>query len=89
MTDTFKITAYDRTKDVVTVDFVLGAKGSFSGGTFIGVKLSGIPKDSVAGVKSYFRAYADGYINGKINETDKQADIPLDVQALLNTATDF
>lgn len=89
MADTFKVTAYDKVKDVVTVDFKVDPRTNFAGGTYNGVKISGIPKDSVANVKAFFRSYVDGYINGKIVEQAKEADIATEVAALLNVTTDF
>lgn len=87
--DTFTITAYDKTNDVVTVTFVLQAQNGFAGGTFTGVKISQPPKDTVANVQAFFRGYVNAFIAGKLTEQNDQADISSAVKALLNVATGF
>ena len=80
---TFTITAYNKTTDTVTVNF------NDNGATYTGIKIQGIPKDTVANVKAYIKAYADAYAAGKATESAAQADISAEVKALLNVATEF
>lgn len=87
--DTFTITAFNRNTDTVTVTFVLQARTGFAGGTFAGQKLQGMPRDTVANVKSYFRTYVNGLIAGKQSEDTAQTDASVDVKALVNVATEF
>lgn len=87
--DTFTVTAYNKTTGVVTVTLVLQARTGFAGGTFTGVKVTGPPKDTVANIKAFFRAYADAFIAGKIAEGEHESDISNEVKTLLNVATDF
>ncbi len=86
--DAFKITGYDKTKDVVTVDFAVAAREGFAPATFLGVKISGIPKDSVDSVKRFMKNYIEAYISGKIIESQREADIATEVKALLNVTTE-
>jgi hypothetical protein len=79
--DTFTITNYVKATDTVTFSVTL------DGQTYTGLKLQGIPKDSVDSVKAYFRKYADAYKAGKLLEVE--TDIPNEVKALLNTPTEF
>ena len=81
--ETFKITAYDKNTDIALVTFVVGGK------TYTDVKVSGIPKDTVENVKLRMRAYVDAYVAGKAQEAAAKADIPNEVKALLNVATEF
>lgn len=81
--DTFTITAYNKTTDTATFNVTVG------GQTYTGLKTQGIPKDSVASVKAFFRDKADAYAAGKAQESAAQADIPNEVKALLNVATEF
>jgi hypothetical protein len=81
--DTFTITAYDKVKDTVTFNVTV------DGQKFTGLKLQGIPKDSVSNVKAFFRSHADAYIAGKAQEAAAQADIANEVKALLNTPTEL
>jgi len=81
--DTFTITAYNAATDTVTFNATVG------GQTFTGLKVQGIPKDSVDSVKAFFRQYADAYKAGKQQEAEAQSDIPNEVKALLNTPTEF
>lgn len=87
--DTFTVTAYNKNTDVATITFVLVARTGFAGATFTGVKISGIPKDTIANVKSFLRSYADAFIAGKVTEGSQQADISDEVKTLLNIATEF
>lgn len=89
--DTFKVTSYNKDTGIAVVTFVVGGK------TYTGVKVAGVPKGSVEqtpkenvdAVKSYMRSYVDAYIAGKAQEAAAKADIPLEVKALLNVATEF
>jgi hypothetical protein len=81
--DTFTITAYNKATDTVTFNCTL------NGQSYTGLKLQGIPKDTVANVKAFMRAHADAYIAGKAQEAKAQADIANEVKALLNVATGF
>lgn len=81
--DTFTITAYTKVTDTVTVTFNVG------GTTYTGVKIQGIPHDTVDNVKTFMRNYAIAYKAGKDAELAHQADISNEVKALLNTATGF
>jgi hypothetical protein len=87
--DTFTITAYSAPTDVATVTFVLQNQSGFTGGTFAGNKLKGVPKDTVANVKTFMRQYVDSYIQGKKEETAAAANVSSEVAALLNVATGF
>lgn len=81
--DTFKVTSYNKDTDVALVTFVVGGK------TYTGVKVSGIPKDTVESVKLRMREYVDAYVAGKAVEAAAKADIPNEVKALLNVATEL
>lgn len=81
--DTFTITAYNVNTDVATVTFFVG------GVTFIGVNLTGVPKNTVANVKAYMLAYVNAYKAGKALEAAKVTAINAEVAALLNVATPF
>ncbi len=81
--DTFKITAYNKDTGIAVVTFVVGGK------TYTGVKVASVPKDSVESVKAYMRQYVEAYKAGKGAEAAAKADIPLEVKALLNVATEF
>lgn len=81
--DKFTVTGYAKATDTVTVTLVV------DGTTYTGVKIQGIPKDSVANVKAFFRAYVDAFKAGKAQEAATQADIAAEVKALLNVATEF
>lgn len=87
--DTFTVTAYNKNTDVATITFVLVGRTGFAGGTFTGVKISGIPKDTITNVKAFLRSYADAFIAGKVSESNQQADISDEVKTLLNIATEF
>lgn len=80
---TFTITGYSKTTDTVTVNF------NDDGTIYTGVKVQGIPKDSVANVKAFMDAYATAYAAGKAQEAATKADIANEVKALLNVATEF
>ena len=81
--DTFKVTGYNKDTGIAVVTFVVGRK------TYTGVKVASVPKDSVNSVKEYMRKYVDAYAAGKAQESSAKADIPLEVKALLNVATEF
>jgi hypothetical protein len=83
MMDTYKITAYDKETGIAVVTFKIG------GTTYTGVKVASVPKDSVESVTAYMRKYVDAYMAGKAQEAEAKADIPLEVKALLNVATEF
>ncbi len=87
--DKFTITGYSKATDVVTVTFVLQAKTGFAGGTFTGVKITGLPKDSIASVKAFLRSYTDAFVRGKQSEDSAQSDISTEVKTLLNVEQDF
>lgn len=89
MADTFRITNYVAATDIATITFVLDPRPGFNGGTFAGVTMHGVPKDTVDNVKAFFRQYADAYISGKQNEAARQASISSEVAALLNVPTGF
>ena len=80
---TFTITAYNKTTDTVTVNF------NDNGTIYTGVKIQGVPKDTVANVKTFMDNYATAYAAGKAKEAAAQADIAAEVKALLNVATEF
>ena len=80
---TFTITAYNKTTDTVTVNF------NDNGTVYTGVKIQGIPKDTVANVKTFMDNYATAYAAGKAQEASAQADIANEVKALLNVVTEF
>ena len=80
---TFTITGYARATDTVTASF------NDNGTVYTGVKIQGIPKDSVPNVKAFMDAYATAYAAGKAQEAATQADIANEVKALLNVATEF
>lgn len=80
---TFTITAYNKTTDTVTVNF------NDNGTVYTGVKIQGVPKDTVANVKTFMDNYATAYAAGKAQEAAAQADIANEVKALLNVATEF
>lgn len=81
--DTFTITGYAKATDTATITFVI------DGTTYAGVKIQGIPKDTVANVKTFLKNYVDAYKAGKAKEAAAQADIANEVKALLNVATGF
>lgn len=81
--DTFTITGYQKLTDTVTVTFNVG------GNTYTGVKIQGIPHDTVDNVKAFMRTYVDAYKAGKYQEAAAQADIATEVKALLNAPTGF
>ena len=81
--DTFTITGYAKATDTATVSFTV------DGTTYTGLKIQGIPKDTVEAVATYIRGYADAYIAGKTVEANAQLDISNEVKALLNTPTEF
>lgn len=87
--DTFTVTAYSKTTDVATITFVLQAAGDFPGGTFTGVKITGLPKSTINDVKAFLRTYVNAFIAGKIAESNAQSDISNEVKTLLNVATGF
>ena len=80
---TFTITAYNKTTDTVTVNF------NDNGTVYTGVKIQGVPKDTVANVKTFMDNYATAYAAGKAQEASAQADIANEVKALLNVVTEF
>jgi len=81
--DTFKVTGYNKNTGIAVVTFVVGGK------TYTGVKVAGVPKDTVANVTAHMRSYVDAYIAGKAVQAAAVADIPNEVKALLNVATEF
>lgn len=81
--DKFTITGYAKATDTATVTLLV------DGTTYTGVKIQGIPHDTVANVKAFFRAYVDAFKAGKATEATAQADISTEVKALLNVATEF
>lgn len=81
--DTFTITAYNASTDVVTFN------ATVSGTTYAGLKTTGAPHDTVANVKVFFKAYMDAYIAGKTIETNKVQNFPPEIIALLNVPTSF
>lgn len=83
MANTFTITGYTRATDTVTVTFVV------DGTTYTGVKLQGLPKDSVESVKDYMFKYVEAFKAGKKQEEDAKTDIPNDVKDLLNKPTEI
>ena len=87
--DTFKVTGYDKSTQTATVTIVLAPREGFAGQTITGMKIQGIPTDSVASVKTFFRNHADAYIKGKIEEEAKKVEISPEVAALLNVVTSF
>jgi hypothetical protein len=87
--ETFTITAYNAATDVATVTFVVNSRTNFTGGTFAGIKVSGVPKDSVANVKAFMRRYVEALIAGRQSENIAQANPSAEVVALLNVATEF
>lgn len=89
MADSFRVTGYNVNTDVATVTFILDPRTNFNGGTFAGVQLSGVPKDTVDNLKSHLRSYADAYISGKQAENARAASVSSEVAALLNVATGF
>jgi hypothetical protein len=87
--DTFRITAYNATTQVVTVTVTLAARDGFAGGTYTGIKKAHPPTDTVANVKAWFREWADSYIAGVRQQTLAQAPVSAEVAALLNVTTSF
>lgn len=81
--DSFTITAYSAATDTATVNATVG------GTTYTGLKLRGVPKDTVANVKAFMRAYADAYAAGKAQEAQAVAIPSSEVAALLNVPTGF
>lgn len=81
--DTYKITSYSKDTGIAVVTFVVGGK------TYTGVKVASVPKDSVEKVTEYMRKYVNAYIDGKNKEAEAKVDIPNEVKALLNVATEF
>lgn len=81
--DSFTITAYNAATDTATVTATVG------GTTYTGLKLKGVPKDTVANVKAFIRAYADAYAAGKAQETASVSSPSAEVAALLNVPTGF
>jgi hypothetical protein len=81
--DTFTITNYVKATDKATVTFVI------AGTTYAGIKIQGLPHDTIANVKTFLRGYVDAYTAGKALEAAAQADISAEVKTLLNTATGF
>lgn len=81
--DTYKITAYNKDTGIAVVTFKV------DGQTYTGVKVASVPKDSVAAVTEYMRKYVDAYLAGKAQEAEAAKDIPNEVKALLNVATEF
>ena len=81
--DTFKVTGYNKNTGITVVTFVVGGK------TYTGVKVAGVPKDTVANVTAHMRSYVNAYVAGKATEAVAKADIPVEVKALLNVATEF
>jgi hypothetical protein len=89
MADTFKITGYSASNDVATINFTLDPRTNFTGGTFTGVNITGVPKDTAANLSAFLRKYADTYIAGKQAETVRAATVSSEVAALLNIVTGF
>lgn len=87
--ETFTITAYNPATDVAVVTFTVASRPNFAGGTFSGIKISGVPKDTIANVKAYMRRYAEALIAGKQVENTAQAGASPEVVALLNQPTEF
>jgi len=81
--DTYKITSYSKDTGIAVVNFVVDGK------THTGVKVASVPKSTVEEVTAYMRSYADAYIAGKAQEAEAIKDIPNEVKALLNVATEF
>jgi len=81
--DTYKITAYNRTTGIVTVDFSVG------GENFKGIELSNMPTTDVLSVTTFLSQYAKAYKRGKNIETKKREDITTDVKALLNKVVEL
>lgn len=88
MQDKFTITGYHAPTDVATVTFVVANRPGFTGGTFAGVKITGVPKDTTDNVKAFMRSYIDGYIQGKQKEEAAAANVSAEVAALLNKQTE-
>lgn len=87
--DTFRVTAYNKDTQTVTVTFVLAPRTGYAGETLTAVKLKNPPTDSVESVKQFFRTHADAYIAGKIQEEAKKVTLSAEVTALLNAVTEF
>lgn len=87
--DKYTITAYNAGSDTATVTFVIAPREGFAGGTFTGVKLTGLPKDTIASVSAFMRSYVDSYIAGKKLEETKAATVSTEVATLLNKQTEF
>jgi len=81
--DTFTITGYAKATDTATVTF------SVNGTSYTGVKVQGIPKDTVESVRAYLKPIATAYVAGLAQEEAAKADISDEVKALLNTPTEF
>lgn len=81
--DSFTITAYNVATDIATVTVTV------DGTTYTGLKLKGVPKDTVENVKAFMRAYADAYSAGKAQESAAITSPSSEVAALLNTPTGF
>lgn len=87
--DTFTITAYSATGSVATVTFEIADRPDFTGGTFAGIKISGVPKTSVEDVKTYLRLYVDSLIATKQADNITKNPPSAEVAALLNQTTEF
>lgn len=87
--ETFTITAYNASTGVATVNFTVNPRPNFNGGTFTGIKIQNVPKDTVANVKAFLRSHVEGLIAGKQAENIAQASPSAEVAALLNTPTEF
>lgn len=81
--NTFTATAYNATTGVVTFN------STFNGTTYTGLTTTGVPKDTVANVKAFFKAYMDAYVAGKAIEAQAVTTFSPEVAALLNVATNF
>jgi hypothetical protein len=89
MSDTFRVTAYDKATQTATVTVKLEPREGYAGETLTGVKVQGVPIDSVDNIKRFFRNYADAYIRGKMQEESRKVDVSPEVVALLNKDTEF
>jgi len=81
--DTFTVTGYSAATNTATITFTVG------GTAYTGVKIKGVPVDTVENIKAYLLNWAQAYLAGKNVEQNQTITPDPTVTALLNVATPF
>lgn len=81
--DTFTITNYVAIGDLLTFN------ATVSGVTYTGLKVTGVPHDTVEDVKKYLKKYMDAYTSGKTAEQNRVRNFPPEVLLLIGVPTTF